>query len=99
MLAPQRRDIARKPSEADVIAFVQTHQGEETAGRRALPCSHRLQLSTEIRRGFEQSSRIALKLANQSLRTTTTPAMMSCRQRFSPSTSDTSKIGGKNQLT
>ena len=42
---------------------------------------------------------IALKLANQSLRTTTTPAIMSCRQRFSPSTSDTSRIGGKNQLT
>ena len=34
-----------------------------------------------------------------SLRTITTPAMISCRHRFSPSTSDTRKIGGKNQLT
>ena len=52
-----------------------------------------------LTRGAGRSPSRARDRRIQSLLTTTTPAMISCRQRFSASTSDARKIGGKNQLT
>ena len=53
----------------------------------------------ELVAGVKQPSPIAARWTNQSLRTTTTPAMISSRHRLSKSISDTAKIGGKHQLT